>query len=1567
MYKHTQRSFTGGRLDAELMGRQDLAQYFKGASELKNLSVRRQGYLSKRRGTTIACDLQNLLGKTAADPSVQHQIGKIRLIPFTKDRTDGHYLILSNRRAFLAGRNGIRLVDGSWSRTIPDSFQYTPEGETDPVTKTYTDEEDYCPDPAEVDPEPEPTTLPFVVNHRGYSTLTEAFAALRPGLSVKLNGQAEHAKGFSTTYTYAVGDFCRHENKYYRCISAISTAAPWNASKWQEVAVKEMFLTETATITLSGGMEYVLDLNGYRLNHSNLNTTAYSIITLNGTYETTLSIVNSGDKTFIGTDASVQDCDLRHYVARAASVIALTKGNLKLHGGAITLVGNTTNGAVSATAANNTIRVLSGRIISLGTGPAIYMSTGSICKISGGRVEAQSAAAITCGVANTAACTFEMSGGLLINSSSSTAPLNCAATPSVLISGGWIECANTTQHNNACVNFTGSSSKYAIILGGIFVNRSATLTLASSSAPCILAGNYFKVYGANAYLNAMAYQWLNENNDYAVGDIVRHDELIWRCTAAYSGTDAAQAADWTAYFNSKFTRQPYILANIFRGANTVRDIEYCQWDVETGSWAAEESIATYDSTSTYAEYSVVKYRRSGSHGFRHTDFYVCRQAVLEPEPFDDSKWQKISDHGSVSLFHNPDYGYAVGEYAYNVAYAGEDCRCITAESAGESDSVYGPKWVQVCLGAKMMADAEELAREEERRPGDYAADTPQTEETEEAAGSETEATEESPIPPEQDKRPYYVNIPYADDELSALDYTQSGDTIFFAHRSHPPSSIRRDLGDTLAYKVLDFSTRRWKRPRIVSVSSSGTGGSGATKLVYYVCTYVKDGIESEPSLPFGFSYNLPWPNTMKAVITCDRGENAVEPDYYNIYKKEYTEYGLIATVGTPYRTYVETSLSSGSLVPTVLVDYANSGYYITSISQALNNIPTWMDVVDAYTDSAYFAGGVNCGTNGAVFDFGKAAGQIFTGLEIRPDALNAYRYTPYNPYNYWYAYGYYFSGTYFVASMTCKNKSTGVISVFTDVVQIAAPASAPNAAVNTQNKVGSNILNASDMAAAKGLERRLSFDFSDQLKTAYGEDALTKADPVFSVLSVNVKAYADESAYSADTPCNFYFSGVEFRSAYGHTKVFEDTYITPDLTITPPDIGSAFDTKGDYPACVGIHQQRLVYASSENDPFTIWLSAVGDLYNFSVHSSIREDDALTLTLGATEFPDVNHIIVNRDLMALSDGGEWSIAPVSGNALTYKTASAKMQSAIGCAKGLKPIAVNDEIVFVQQNGETLLATRYNFGSDGYESQDLSVLSQWIFKNNPIVQLCYRQNPDSVIVCALKDGTLADLVYMREHEVVAWNRAILAQGWKARGVACSKAISNGSSEVMILVEKNGAYALWRVRDDIPVRASSGLAALDHVCLDAIREVSSSYAPADGEYKFTDGATENPTYYAGLVFEAELVTVRPEIPNAQNTIQFELKNAKDAEIRILDSGDFTVRGFSVPESLASQVDTGAAISAATGEITLVSRDVKETLSGDNTGDGRISIKSSTPFPLNLLSISVDYEIQPLSGSAG
>lgn len=438
---------------------------------------------------------------------------------------------------------------------------------------------------------------------------------------------------------------------------------------------------------------------------------------------------------------------------------------------------------------------------------------------------------------------------------------------------------------------------------------------------------------------------------------------------------------------------------------------------------------------------------------------------------------------------------------------------------------------------------------------------------------------------------------------------------------------------------------------------------------------------------------------------------------------------------------------------------------------------------------------------------------------------------------------------------------------------------------------------------------------------------------------------------------------------------FEDDYITPDLSMTPPDKTSrkTFSTKGDFPSVVSLYQQRLMFGCSDNAPFTFWLSNVGDLYNFSTHQTIREDDSITATLAATEQPEINHALLAKELMLFANSGEWEVAPVTGNTLSYKTVSAKMQSAIGAARWVKPMLIGDEIIFADATGERVLATRYNFATDGYESQELTVLSQWLFRNNMIMRMAYRRSPDSTIHTVMEDGSVSHMVYMKEHDVCAWSRHDLGGGWLAKDVACSKAVFRGSTDLMYLVYNPSTkkFELWSERDDTPIRNNNTIA--DFVCMDACRDLAVGAKVPQGmtaigktsAARFEAGRVVTEDAICGYPFESKFESIYPDAKSGEDSTQMEIMNPTEVKIRTIDSSSFQVGALAL--GAANDRTVAIQVGGAGGKVTLGDCDVKVVLTGVNTRDPRIRISHTDVWPLNILSLGITYQVEPENQNGG
>jgi hypothetical protein len=87
-------------------------------------------------------------------------------------------------------------------------------------------------------------------NEEGYAATPLAVKTVADSVAGKASS-ASIAPAFSSSSTYAVGDYCTHEGLLYKCTTAVTTAGAWDSTKWTAVsAMAEM----PAPITVDSAM-----------------------------------------------------------------------------------------------------------------------------------------------------------------------------------------------------------------------------------------------------------------------------------------------------------------------------------------------------------------------------------------------------------------------------------------------------------------------------------------------------------------------------------------------------------------------------------------------------------------------------------------------------------------------------------------------------------------------------------------------------------------------------------------------------------------------------------------------------------------------------------------------------------------------------------------------------------------------------------------------------------------------------------------------------------------------------------------------------------------------------------------------------------------------------------------------------------------------------------------------------------------------------------------------------------------------------------------------------------------
>lgn len=230
-------------------------------------------------------------------------------------------------------------------------------------------------------------------------------------------------------------------------------------------------------------------------------------------------------------------------------------------------------------------------------------------------------------------------------------------------------------------------------------------------------------------------------------------------------------------------------------------------------------------------------------------------------------------------------------------------------------------------------------------------------------------------------------------------------------------------------------------------------------------------------------------------------------------------------------------------------------------------------------------------------------------------------------------------------------------------------------------------------------------------------------------------------------------SGIFGFIGQSSTATFTDNNIAPEKDDTPPTGDNPF-SGNNWPGVVGYYQQRLVFAASATQPQTVWMSKTGAFHNFGYSTPTKDDDAITITIASRQVNRIRHLVPLRELLVLTSGAEWTL---SGDAsgISPTSIQANVQSYIGSST-VPPAVYGNTALYVQSRGQKLADLAYSYTSDGFQGQDLTVLSSHLVRGYEIKDMALAQVPNSCAWLVRNDGTMLGFTYLPTQEVYSWHR-------------------------------------------------------------------------------------------------------------------------------------------------------------------------------------------------------------------
>ena len=410
-------------------------------------------------------------------------------------------------------------------------------------------------------------------------------------------------------------------------------------------------------------------------------------------------------------------------------------------------------------------------------------------------------------------------------------------------------------------------------------------------------------------------------------------------------------------------------------------------------------------------------------------------------------------------------------------------------------------------------------------------------------------------------------------------------------------------------------------------------------------------------------------------------------------------------------------------------------------------------------------------------------------------------------------------------------------------------------------------------------------------------------------------------------------------------------------TAAPADAWSlhapAWSASRGYPRTGTLYEQRLIAGGSPTFPQTIWGSMTGAYLDFQQGTS--DDDAFAFTIASDITNPIQYLASSRVLVALTSGAEFTVQGGLEKPLAPTNAQIKPRSNYGCTQ-VRPVRIREQELFIQRAGRKVRAFGYNVSNDDWTAPDISVLSEHLTESG-IVDVCWQQEPDSVLWLVRDDGKVCSITYDKDQDVTAW--ALHDFGGVVESVATIPDATGDQVWMVIKRTINGSdkrYIERMVEDvlcDCAVQSSGSAATvwsgLTHLEGEDVDVVGDGYYA--GRFTVASGAITLPQAVSavviGLPYTNEIACLDPEIQTGMGSASGNAMRTSEVTARFYETTGGKVNG----KALTFRRLGTSALDQAPASFSGVER--IETL-GWERGQSDLAFTQEEPMPFHLLSVT-------------
>jgi hypothetical protein len=222
--------------------------------------------------------------------------------------------------------------------------------------------------------------------------------------------------------------------------------------------------------------------------------------------------------------------------------------------------------------------------------------------------------------------------------------------------------------------------------------------------------------------------------------------------------------------------------------------------------------------------------------------------------------------------------------------------------------------------------------------------------------------------------------------------------------------------------------------------------------------------------------------------------------------------------------------------------------------------------------------------------------------------------------------------------------------------------------------------------------------------------------------------------------------------------------------------------QGEWPSVVTYSGQRKVFANTPKDPGRFVGSRIGHYFDYNQMDTPLDTDEIDFSLASERYEEIRSFIQLKVLLALTSEKDWSISGAGGGRPTPAGILAQPNNVRG-SSWLDPLVVGVSGLYVQALGTQIWELVFDFYTQSYLGNDLTIQAQHLFQRHKIVDWGYAPVPYSLVWAVREDGTLLGCTYVREQEVAAWHHHTTQGTFES--VCCIPETINGIAETGVYV--------------------------------------------------------------------------------------------------------------------------------------------------------------------------------------